>query len=366
MSESLLQELARPEILQLTAYASARSLVAESEGLRLLDANEAPAPLDPSGPPLHRYPSQQPAALVARLATRFEVAPSNLLVTRGSDEAIDLLVRAFCRAGADAIGICPPTYGMYRVAADLQGAATLVAPLTPTFAINTQRIADLLATPSDRSPRLKLLFLCSPGNPTGTGYRPDAIEAVLRIAAGRCLVVVDEAYAEFSSQPSAIRLLAQHPHLVVLRTLSKAWALAGARVGLLAAAPAIVAVLRKVLAPYPLPLPAVDAALAATGDDAAAAMRERVAAICAERARLTAALEALSDGLSVAPSETNFVLVRCPTAAAAAAVMSAARRRGLLLRDRSSEPGLAGCIRVTVGEPSDSDGVVAAFREVLV
>ena len=359
--------LARPEVLRMQAYVSARSIAAANDALRLLDANEAPESFDADGPPIHRYPSQQPERLVERLAHLYGLPQENLLVTRGSDEAIDLVIRAFCAAGQDAIGICPPTYGMYAIAAELQGAAIRTAPLTPEFALDTAAIEGLLqsSTTSAATPRVKVLFLCSPGNPTGTTYEIGALDRLLRAVGDRCITVIDEAYAEFSEETSALTLLPRHPNLVVLRTLSKAWALAGARVGALAAHPELVSLLRKVLAPYPLPAPAIDAALRGTADDAAAAMNRRVESIRREREALAASLLALAPNLTVASSGTNFLLVRCTAPDSAAAVLQCARARGLLLRDRSREPGLAGCIRVTIGTPADQRAVFESFREAL-
>ena len=359
--------LARPEVLRMQAYLSARSIAAANDALRLLDANEAPEPFDADGPPIHRYPSQQPQLLVERLANLYGLPAENLLVTRGSDEAIDLVIRAFCAAGQDAIGICPPTYGMYAIAAELQGAAIRTAPLTQEFALDAAALEGILqpSTTSAAAPRLKVLFLCSPGNPTGTTYDIETLERTLRAVGDRCVTVIDEAYAEFSHETSALTLLPRHPNLVVLRTLSKAWALAGVRVGALAAHPELVSLLRKVLAPYPLPAPAIEAALRGTADNAAAAMRSRVEAIRQERAALTASLLALSPKLSVVPSGTNFLLVRCTAPDSAALVLQRARARGLLLRDRSREPGLAGCIRVTIGTPADQRAVFESFREAL-
>lgn len=359
--------LARPEVLRMQAYVSARSIATAGEGLRLLDANEAVEPFETATLPLHRYPSQQPPELVHRLAALYRLPAESLLVTRGSDEAIDLVVRAFCAAGRDAIGICPPTYGMYAIAAELQGATVLTAPLTPSFAIDEEGVLRLLgsAVHDGATNRLKVLFLCSPGNPTGTTYEVAILERLLRTVGDRCVTVIDEAYAEFSSETSALSLLSRHPNLVVLRTLSKAWALAGARIGVLAAHPDVVSLLRKVLAPYPLPAPAIEAALLATSPAAEAAMQARVERTRRERDALAASLLTLAPRLSVVPSGTNFLLIRCSDPSAATSVLRCARERGLLLRDRSREPGLAGCIRVTIGTPEDQRAVFDSFREAL-
>ena len=254
-------ELARPEILALQPYSSAR--IEATGGEVMLNANESPWP--PSGvvtdPPLNRYPDPQPCSLVERLAELHGVATDSILVGRGSDEMIDLLVRAFCRPGRDAVVTCPPTFGMYSVCAAVQGAPLLEVPLDEAFEIDF----GALATVPDQA---RLVFLCSPGNPTG-GLAPlAAIERLAEVLRGRALVVVDEAYIEFAAAPSAASVLQRHANLCVLRTLSKAWALAGARIGCLLASAEIVGLLRRIMPPYPLPTPSTAAALAALSTEA--------------------------------------------------------------------------------------------------
>ena len=221
-------------------------------------------------PLLNRYPEPQPADLVAQLATLYGDAPAQVLVTRGSDEGIDLLLRTFCRAGRDAILITPPTYGMYVVAAGIQGARTVTVPLIreKNFALDTDAVLRVvLATPKPSgeggTPPVKIIFLCSPNNPTGGLLDRAAVLSVVRALAGRAVVAVDEAYVDFSGQPSLAAEIASNPNLIVLRTLSKAFGLAGARVGTTIADPAVIGVLQKVIAPYPVPTPVLQAALAA-------------------------------------------------------------------------------------------------------
>src|SRR6185437_6976687 len=202
-------------------------------GLERLHANELPwRPLDDdSRAGLNRYPEPQPRALIDRLAELYAVAPASLLVGRGSDEAIDLLTRAFCRAGSDAVLVCPPTFGMYSVCARIQGAEVLQTPLTAAdgFALDEHAVLERCA------PAVKLVFLCSPNNPTGNLLDEGAILRIARRLAGRALLVVDEAYIEFADRSSLARLVAEVPNLAILRTLSKAYGLAGARCGALIA-----------------------------------------------------------------------------------------------------------------------------------
>lgn len=335
--------LVRPEILALAPYSSARK---ESSGGRVwLDANENPQTPHAGAPRLNRYPDPQPPELVARLASLYGVTPAQALVTRGSDEGIDLLLRAFCRAGRDAILITPPTYGMYAVAAGIQGAAIKTAPLVRErdFALD----ADAVLAAID--PSVKLVFLCSPNNPTGSALDRAAVLRVVDGLAGRAVVVVDEAYAEFSVEPSFAAEISSRPNLVVLRTLSKAFGLAGARVGVTLAAPELIAVLQKILAPYPLPTPVVQAALTALTADGIAAARASVTTLVAARRELAAALARLPAVRRVWPSDANFLLVEV---ADAAQVMARARAVGLVLRDRSKD--VPNTVRITVGTAEEN------------
>lgn len=350
MSDPL--SLARPEILALKAYEHATW----DPRLERLHANESPwrVPGDASGAGLNRYPEPQPRELVDALAKLYGVQPAQLLVGRGSDEGIDLLTRGFCAAGRDAVLVCPPTFGMYAVAARIQGAEVISVPLRREagFAL------DLPALRATLSPLVKLVYLCTPNNPTGNAL-PDAdVLAVLQACAGRSLVVVDEAYAEFSGDPGHARRLAEHPHLVVLRTLSKAHGLAGARVGSLIASPAIVALLRKIIPPYAMAQPTVEAALQALSPPAQAVSRERITATIAERSRLAAALAASRCVSRVWPSAANFLLVEFHDAGAA---LQAIKGAGLIVRDFRGAAGLGEALRITVGTPEQNERLIRSL-----
>src|SRR5690606_37428746 len=242
-------ELARPDIRALQPYQHA----SWEPSLERLHANEMPwrASGDTSVAGLNRYPEPQPVELLTHLARLYGVAPENLLVGRGSDEGIDLIVRAFCRAERDSVIICPPTFGMYKVSARIQGAGVIEVPLLRErgFAFDTEGV---LAAWRDG---VKIVFVCSPNNPTGNLIEHTTIEQLCQALADRALVVVDEAYIEFADAPSAVTLLGRYSNLVVLRTLSKAYALAGARCGALIAHPEIVSLLARVLTPYAIPEP---------------------------------------------------------------------------------------------------------------
>lgn len=349
---SAVTRLARPEIAALAPYEPA----AWEPGLVRMHANELPwaCAQDPSQSGLNRYPEPQPRILRERLAALYQVAPEQVLLGRGSDEGIDLMLRAFCRAGQDAILICPPTFGMYAVAARIQGAAIVSVPLRrePHDALDVPAV--LAACPA----AVKLVFLCSPNNPTGSLLRQSAVLELAAGLAGRAMLVVDEAYVEFASQPSLAGHLARHPHLVVLRTLSKAYALAGARCGAVLGSPELIALLRRIIPPYALTQLTVETALAALAPTALDSARERIALVKRERARLAQALAQCPRVQRVWPSEANFLLAECGDADAAVA---AARRAGLLVRDVRAQPGLGTALRISIGTPQQNDRLLEAW-----
>ena len=350
---SLLERI-RPELAAFAPYASARrsGLVAPIR----LDANECPWPPHGSdaSAALNRYPAPQPEALRARLAALYGVDAARLWLGRGSDEAIDLLLRAFCRAGCDNVVAHAPTFGFYRIAAQLQGADYRALPLDADagFALDAERLLALADADT------KLVVVCSPNNPTGTLHHGEPLRRLAEGLAGRALLLVDEAYVEFAGVESAAALLDRYDNVAVLRTLSKAHALAGARIGALVAREPIVDLVARIAAPYPLPAPSADAALAALEPAALARTRERIAALCAERARVAQALQALPAVCRVWPSAGNFLLVRFADAAAA---FGRALAAGILLRDVSAQPGLAQCLRITIGRREENDALLAAL-----
>ncbi len=350
---SWVTQLARPEIVALKAYEHA---VWEPE-LERLHANELPwrSFADESLAGLNRYPEPQPQALVERLASLYGVAPESVLVGRGSDEAIDLLVRGFCRAGQDSIVICPPTFGMYSVAARIQGADVVTVPLRAEadFALDERAVLDRC------TPNVKLVFLCSPNNPTGNPLSEDAIVSLTRALEGRAVVVVDEAYIEFSGAKSLARRISDLPQLAVLRTLSKAYALAGARCGALIADPEVVKLLRKVIPPYAIAQLSMEAVLKVLEPAQLAVSKARLATIISERDRMLLALAKLPNITRVWPSASNFVLAEF-----ADAPLALARARGahLLIRDVRGYPGLGNCLRISIGSPEQNSRLLEALR----
>jgi histidinol-phosphate aminotransferase len=349
---SWVQEIARPDIVALKPYEHA----CWEPSLERLHANELPwrPAADDSRAGLNRYPEPQPRALVERLAELYAVAPASVLVGRGSDEAIDLLARAFCRADRDAVLVCPPTFGMYSVSARIQGAEVLQAPLLATdgFALDEQALLDRCTA------AVKLVFLCSPNNPTGNLLDEAAIVRIARRLAGRALVVIDEAYIEFAGRMSLARLVAEQPNLAILRTLSKAHGLAGARCGALIADPEIIALLRKIIPPYAITQLTLEAVLDRLTPEARAQSRARLEMLLAERQRLSLSLPRLARVARVWPSAANFLLAEFEDAGAA---LARAREARLLVRDARGYPGLGRALRITVGTPEQNGRLLEAW-----
>ena len=350
-------ELVREDLRGFGGYQSARS-----EALRgeiWLNANES-AWANPAdvGAANRRYPDPQPEALRAALARLYGCAPEQLLIGRGSDEAIDLLVRALCVPGCDAVVIAPPVFGMYAVSARLQGARLVEVPLRDGEAGFSADLDGMARAALEGA--AKLVFLCSPGNPTGNACTLEEIAALARRLQGRALLVVDEAYAEFSEVASATALLPAHPNLVVLRTLSKAHALAAARIGVALADARLIAVLRACQAPYPVPTPCAELALAGLSDAACVQTRMRVQLVRAERERLRQRLAATPGVRRVYASQGNYLLARFVDAEAAFRALLAA---GVVVRDQRAAPQLGDALRISIGTPEQNDRVIAALSD---
>jgi len=347
-------DLARPEIRTMQPYSSAR--MEAIGGQVLLNANESAwAPSGDAGVGCNRYPDPQPMALIDTLAKLYGVRGEQLLVGRGSDEAIDLLVRAFCRAGEDAILIQPPTFGMYAVCAKIQNAGVIEVPLAADFTLDVNAILAAL------TPAVKLVFVCTPNNPTGQCVPRAHMEQLAQSLSGRALLVVDEAYVEFAESGSVVDLIDRFDNLAVLRTLSKAWALAGARVGSLLANADVIALLRRILPPYPLPSPCVAAALSALSASGQASAREQLSIVREQRTAMLNALCRLACVREVLPSQANFLAVRFDDAGVIYRHLLTA---GIVVRDVRRYPNLADALRITIGTPAENVRLLDALKEV--
>lgn len=350
---SWLTDIARPDIRALKAYEHAQW----EPGLTRLHANELPwrTAGDHSIAGLNRYPEPHPHQLTAALAAFYGVPADMLLAGRGSDELIDLLIRSYCRAGLDQVMICPPTFGMYGVAARIQGAQLVEVPLRADagWSFDPQALRERCG------PAVRLIFLCSPNNPTGNRLDCRAILELARELEGRALLVVDEAYVEFSAGPSLTAQVAERPGLVVLRTLSKAHGLAGARCGALIAHADVVALLRKVIQPYAVTQLTIEAVFRSLEPAALEQARAHAATLASERVRMAAALGANAGVLKVWPSEANFLLVEFSDAAPA---LQRAHDAGLLVRDLRHVPGLARALRISIGTPEQNERLLESLQ----
>ena len=340
-------KLARPEIQALKPYQAAEQV---ADTVRL-NANEASwtSGADHFRRPLNRYPEVRPWRLREALAARFDCQPERLIVTRGTSEAIDLLIRAFCRAGEDNIVTTAPTFSMYRHYATIQNAGIreVVTSAATDFAIDAC------------DERSRLVFVCSPNNPTGATIDRDSLVHLLERRGGRSVIVVDEAYGEFSTEASAVELLDSYDNLVVLRTLSKALAFAGARCGGALGAVELITLLDAIQAPYAMPTPVVECVEDALGDVWLAEAERRVADVVAQRNRVSTALAEMPIVTRVWPSQANFLLV---AVADVERVLDRCRQDGVLLRYFGGD--LADCVRISVGSADENDRLLDSLGKV--
>lgn len=330
-----ISELIRPELLKFKPYTSARHLV--SSGEIMLDANENP--YDEEN--LNRYPDPNQIALRESLSNYADAPLDNIFVGSGSDEIIDLLIRLFCEPGRDEVLIIEPTYGMYRVCAELNAVSVSSCLLNDEFDIELSSLRSAL------NEKTKIIFCCSPNNPTGNLL--SVAELLEYTKSEGIITVVDEAYLEFSKSTSVSRLLDEYPNLVVLRTLSKAWGLAGIRLGYSVAAAEIVSYLMRIKLPYNINVLSSDRALEALSDKAN--MEKKVSEIISERERLIEEFNNLSIFEEVYPSVANFILLKSRFSSKIKLTLA---ENGIIIRDRSADPLLENCIRITVGTPEQN------------
>ncbi|KAH8101846.1 histidinol-phosphate aminotransferase [Cristinia sonorae] len=386
-----IERVIRPNILALHPYRCARDDY--SEGI-LLDANENALghsiPLASDDPnfklDLNRYPSPTFDDIKWRIAELRSIpGPEYVFLGVGSDEVIDLLMRVCVAPGREKILITPPTYGMYAVCAQVNDVGVVKCPLELTGALGeggeqgrfSVKISQLKAA-IDADPSIKLVFLCSPGNPTGTLIPLRTIREILDYENFNGVVVVDEAYIDFAgAESSAATLVTEYANLCVMQTLSKSFGLAAIRLGIAIAHPALIQILMNTKAPYNISTPTASLALAALSPPAVASMREKVSRLVASRGTLLeglARLSALGLGPSVGSNDANFVVVPVleksgsgkPDNTRAHSIYKAlAEEEGVVVRFRGSEPGCAGCLRITVGSETENVVVLQKLRELL-
>ena len=339
-----LKELTRPNIWALKPYSSARDEYSGKAASIFLDANE-----NPYNTPNNRYPDPLQKELKALIAPVKNVKPEQIFLGNGSDEAIDLVFRAFCRPGTDNVVAIHPTYGMYEVCADINDVEYRKVLLDGQFQFKAE---DMLRASDENT---KLMFLCSPNNPTGNNLDAKEIITLLREFQG--IVVLDEAYADFSNQPSFAGILDEYPNLIILQTFSKAWGCAAIRLGMAFASPDIIGLFTKIKYPYNINL--------LTQQEALRMMQRRyevqrwVSTLLEERARLMEAFAQLPCCKKVFPTDANFFLTRVTDAKA---IYNYLVDQGIIVRNRSSVTLCEDCLRVTVGTRPENDALLEALR----
>ena len=350
-----LKNLIRPHYLAHEGYVSAGMEATKSAEKIFLNANENPYEL-PGLEGANRYPEPQPRALLDGYAGLYGVQPNQILATRGADEAISLLTKVFCEPHQDSILICPPTFGIYAIDAGAMPANVLPVPLLEkdgTFALDVENILKAL---DEHSP--KMIYLCSPNNPTANSLAREDMLRIIKAAEGKAAIIADETYDEFAQQESLISVLPEHPNLIILRTLSKSYSLAGMRMGCLISGDTdFIALMRaNVMETYPMPKGSVDAALKVMKPEIQEIAQDNIQKILAERERFATALLGTSKIEHIYPSDANFLFVKMKDAAAFA---THCRAHNILIRDFSDKPGTQNCLRISVGLPEENDRVIA-------
>jgi len=341
-----LTKLLRENIRQLTPYSSARDEF-KGEASVLLDANENAfgSPLDRH---FNRYPDPLQHQLKLKLSAIKGVPARNMFLGNGSDEAIDILFRAFCRPGIDNVILVPPTYGMYEVSANINDVAIKRVSLTADFQLNLEGVAEAI------DDNTRIIFLCSPNNPTGNSLHREDVETVLANFNG--LVVIDEAYINYSKQKTFIQELTEYSNLVILQTLSKAWGLAALRLGMAFASEEIIDVFNKIKPPYNINQATQELALAAL--DHVDQVNEWIKTTVAEREKLSDNLRSFDFVTHVYPSDANFILVKTNDPRTLYEYLVG---ESIIVRDRSKVELCAGCLRLTVGTPEENTMLVTAL-----
>jgi histidinol-phosphate aminotransferase len=343
-----LNELIRPNIAQLSPYSSARDEFS-GEAKVFLDANE-----NSLGSPLskwyNRYPDPHQVAIKNKLSVVKGIAADHIFLGNGSDECIDLLYRSFCTPSKDNVIICPPTYGMYEVSAHINDVELKKIPLLSNFQLNLVEIEQAI------NKHTKLIWICSPNNPTGNSINRLDIETILNNFNG--IVVIDEAYINFSKQKSFVQELTEYPNLVVLQTFSKAWGLAGLRLGMAFASTAIIEVLNKVKPPYNINQSTQELTLKAL--DEVGQVNDMIRLLVDMRDALAEVFNTMPTVQMVYPSDANFLLVKIKDARK---VYEFLLTKGIVLRDRSNVQLCDECLRVTVGSEQDNTSLIEAMQD---
>ena len=336
-----LNKLIRPAVKAMKSYSSARDeFESQDKDLVFLDANENPFP---NG--FNRYPDPQQMQLKNKLAALKGLRPSQILCGNGSDEVLDLIFRAFCEPNKDAIITLTPTYGMYAVLANLKGIQQQCVSLTTDFQIDVPAVLNAIR------PNSKLLFICSPNNPSGNVISRTAIKEILKAFKG--LVVIDEAYIDFTDTESWLEDLSEHPNLVVTQTLSKAYGLAGIRLGICYASEEIIAVLNKIKPPYNINSLTQKAAISAISQRENT--KKQLKTILDQRTELIKEFKKIAWIEKLYPTDANFILIRVDNANLRYEQL---KNKGIIVRNRTREDGCTNCLRITVGTAEENKRLI--------
>ena len=338
-----LKDLVRPNVWNMKPYSSARDEFQGNASV-FLDANE-----NPFNSPYNRYPDPLQWELKRKIGEIKGVKRESIFLGNGSDEPIDLIIRAFCEPAVDSIVSIDPSYGMYEVAANVNNVAFRKIGLDEKFDLDTDA---LLAEADDQ---VKVIFLCSPNNPTGKSLSRDRLYKVLNTFHG--IVVIDEAYSDFSVEPSFLGELDKFPNLIILQTLSKAWGAAGIRLGMAFASPEIITILNKIKYPYNINQLTQERALYLLENKAQ--MEDQLSLVLSERTRLQAALPELDCVQKIYPTDANFILVEVTDANM---IYKNLVEQGIIVRNRTNVTMCNGCLRITVGKPSENDALLEALK----
>ncbi len=344
---------ARPDIIAMSGYSSARKLHAKKVGTVYLDANECPYEPLVGVDGYSRYPDQQPEELVQALCRLYDVSSRNLMVARGADEVIDILIRTFCISYVDNIIVCPPTFAMYEHSAKLHGIETRKVGLAKEFKVEVKGIVEA----SDEN--TKIVFICSPNNPTANLMDADGISELCRQFANKALIVVDETYIEFSGCDSFVNKLEHFDNLVVVRTLSKSFAGAGLRCGAGIAHSGVIELLLKILPPYPIPAPVVQTAVQILEPGNLERLATKRQELLEIKEEYIGKLEGLDEVDEVLSSQANFVLLRVKNAPE---FLEKCLKGNFIVRDQSKQPGLDNCVRVAIGSRDEMDRLIGVLQ----
>lgn len=350
-----IKHLVRQHILYLKPYQSARTL--KHSGNIWLDANEYPMPVHRKfkyKQNIHRYPLCQPKEIINNYATYAGVQPDQILVSRGSDESIELLMKTFCNPNKDLIMFCPPTYGMYKTSAEILGINYRMIPTKKNWQLDLINIQSQLNN-------VKLIYICNPNNPTGNIIHPNSLKKLLQIIQNRALLIIDEAYVDFCPHISLVPFLSTYPNLIILRTLSKAFALAGLRCGFTLANTQIIQLLKKIIAPYPIPTPVIDIATQALEPIKIQYTKNRINKIHANRNMFITELKKCICVQKIFPSNTNYVLVRFyPNNN----IFDILLNHGIVVRNQDYQLGLSNCLRITIGSYHECQYVISVLKKI--